>query len=173
MNRPIARVACLIWAQYPVRSLALLSIMALLLVGCSTSDENVPTSSSPSPGSSPSSGSGPSTISGPSISSNPQGSNSPVKKTGNHITASPNPVPAGPEPQGKTTVAWTTQGLPAQDVHVYVVEEGRPETLFATAPEGSQEAPWIPSDRAIEFRLYSGVGAQRKLLDKVVVTRNH
>jgi hypothetical protein len=141
----------LTWNQHSLRPLALILVIGLMLVGCSSPDINEDVSTS----------------------SSPQSSNSPVKKDGNYITASPNPVPPGPEPQGKTTIAWSTKGLPAQEVHVYVVEGDGPESLFATAPEGSQEAPWIPAGRPIEFRLYSGSGSQRKLLDKVVVTRNH
>lgn len=92
-----------------------------------------------------------------------------VKKEGNYITANPNPVPAGPG-NGTTTVVWRTVDIPAQEVHVFVVGADGKENLFATMPEGSQAAPWISAVH--EFRLYSGSGAGRKLLDKVVVTRN-
>jgi len=96
---------------------------------------------------------------------------SPVVKKDNYIKATPNPVPAGPG-VGTTTISWATKDIPAVDVHVFVAAAGGPENLFATAPEGSQDAPWISSDAPFEFRLYSGSGSDRKLLDKVVVTRN-
>jgi hypothetical protein len=132
--------------------ISLLLLSLVLMLGCSTANENAPNN-------------------------NPQASpaaqNSPViKKTTNYITATPNPVPVGPEPLGKTTIAWRTQGVPAQDVHVYAFEAGGKESLFATGSEGAQEAPWIPSDRSIDFRLYAGSGNDRKLLDSVSVIRN-
>lgn len=93
-----------------------------------------------------------------------------VKKEGNYVTATPNPVPSGPG-NGTTTIAWRTEGLPAHEVHVFVVGVDGKENLFSTGSEGSQAAPWISADSPHEFRLYSGSGANRKLLDKVVVTR--
>ena len=97
--------------------------------------------------------------------------NSPVVKKDNYIKATPNPVPAGPG-NGTTIIAWRTAGLTAVDVHVFVVAADGNELLFATAPEGSKDAPWISADAPFEFRLYYGSGADKKLLDKVIVTRN-
>ena len=97
--------------------------------------------------------------------------NAPVVKKDNYITANPNPVPAGPE-NGTTTITWQTKGLTAVDVHVFVVGGDGIERLFATGSDGSQTAPWIISDAPAEFSLVYGSGADRKLLDKIVVTRN-
>jgi len=58
------------------------------------------------------------------------------------------------------------------DVHVFVVAADGNELLFATAPEGSKDVPWISADAPFEFRLYRGSGTDKKLLDKVIVTRN-
>jgi hypothetical protein len=102
-------------------------------------------------------------------SSQPQ-ANPPAKKTGTYITAEPNPVPAGPG-AGATKISWGLEGKPV-DLHVYVSTNDGKETIFAdTAGSGYQDAPWIVNDAKYEFRLYSGSGADRKLLDKVVVTR--
>jgi 4-amino-4-deoxy-L-arabinose transferase-like glycosyltransferase len=94
-----------------------------------------------------------------------------VRKEGNYIIATPNPVPAGPE-VGTTNIIWRTKNIQPLEVHVYVVGIDGNEHLFATGSEASQRAPWITSDQQYEFRLYSGSGADRKLLDKVVVTRD-
>lgn len=94
---------------------------------------------------------------------------SPVKKDGNYITASPNPVPAG-SGNGTTTITWYTKGTGAAKVQIYVVGQDGKEVLFAAGSEGSQDAAWISSAAPLgfEFRLY----ADKKLLDSVVVTRN-
>ena len=130
-------------------TLAGLLVLSLLsLIGCTQSDKPPTQSANPSPTNAVA-----------------------VKKEGNYITANPNPVPAGPG-HGTTTVVWRTVGIPAQEVHVYVAGVEGKENLFSTGSEGSQTAPWIGSDSLYEFRLYSGSGANRKLLDKVVVTRD-
>jgi hypothetical protein len=103
----------------------------------------------------------------------PQGSPSSqakvINKEGNYITADPNPVSAAGL-TGKTTVTWGTKGIPARDVHVVIYDaSGKEAGLFATGSVGTQEAPWI--SQPTEFRLYQGTGADRKLLDSVVVTR--
>jgi hypothetical protein len=84
------------------------------------------------------------------------------------IAATPNPVPSGPG-QGTTTIEWSTGDDSEGQVYLRVGEE--PETLFAQAPRGSQEAPWINASTAYEFRLYSGTERER-LLASVDVSRN-
>jgi len=103
--------------------------------------------------------------------SNSPSAPSPVVKKDNYIKATPNPVPAGPG-NGTTTISWATKDIPAVDVHVFVVAADGNELLFATAPEGSKDVPWISADAPFEFRLYRGSGTDKKLLDKVIVTRN-
>jgi hypothetical protein len=131
--------------------IGLILLIALLLAGC---------------------GSGPNDD-GPNA--GPQGNRALAKGSApnkdNYIIANPNPVPGGSEPHGKTLISWSTKNIPPQNVHIYVSEEGGDENLFATGSEGSQEAPWIPFDSPIDFKLYSGEGPSRSLLDKVVVTR--
>src|SRR5438270_281423 len=58
------------------------------------------------------------------------------------VTASPNPVPAGPDKFGATTVTWDTgDGTPGE---VYVTVNGEAEKLFAGGQvKGSLAAPWI------------------------------
>jgi hypothetical protein len=83
------------------------------------------------------------------------------------ISASPNPVPAG-NGNGTTTIKWTTgDGSMGQ---IYVTSEAGEETLFAGAPEGSTDAPWIQSDKTYEFRLYAG-SEHLKVLATIAVTR--
>ena len=86
------------------------------------------------------------------------------------IQANPNPVPAGAG-TGRTRIIWKTNGRFGV-VRVYVSENGQPETLFAQSAEGSVEAPWIGAGSTYEFRLYGQQGDDRKLIDKVMVTRN-
>lgn len=127
-------------------SLVLLAV--LLMTGCTDQDENGPGDDSKS-------------------SASPQ--TKVVNKEGNYITATPNPVSGGGL-TGKTTIAWSTKGLPGLDVHVFIYDAaGKEQGKFATGSVGSQEAPWISAPT--EFRLYSGSGPDRKLLDSVVVTR--
>ena len=80
------------------------------------------------------------------------------------LRADPNPVPAG-NPDGKTTITWVT-GSPT-DGDVYVVTAAGKETLFASGPKGSQDAPWIKPG-STEFRLYNH--ADHKLLAQLTVT---
>jgi hypothetical protein len=123
-------------------------LMALFLAGCT----NAPT---------------------PNTNGQPQAAASPtsaVKKEGNFITADPNPVNAGAGGVGKTKVSWGTIEKPA-DLHIYVAADNANETIFASSGgAGSEDAPWIREGFKYEFRLYSGAGPNRKLLDKVVVT---
>jgi len=84
------------------------------------------------------------------------------------ITATPNPVPAGPQSFGSTTVSWTTGD--GSDGVVYVVVNGDPPKSFANGGTGSQNAPWIGAGGVYEFRLYSGPD-RSKLLASVKVER--
>jgi cephalosporin hydroxylase len=84
------------------------------------------------------------------------------------LTATPNPVPAGPG-QGTTTIDWSTGGDSEGQVYLRVGDE--PEQLFAQAPRGSQGASFILAGPTYEFRLYSGTERER-LLASVQVTRS-
>ena len=79
------------------------------------------------------------------------------------LRADPNPVPPG-RPTGKTTISWASGSDAAADV--YVGARGS-EKMFASAPTGSQDAPWIPPG-STEFRLYSN--PEHKLLAELTVT---
>jgi hypothetical protein len=84
------------------------------------------------------------------------------------LTATPNPVPAGTD-KGKTTIAWSTgNGSLGQ---VYVSDNSKPESLFATGSKGSKEAPWIQGGHTYDFRLYAGSEHTQVLLN-VTVTRS-
>lgn len=85
------------------------------------------------------------------------------------IKANPNPVPGG-EGVGKTTISWTTKGY-SGIVKVYVSDNGQPEKVMAQAAEGSVEAPWILSGGKYDFYLYAESGDDRRLIDKIQVTR--
>jgi hypothetical protein len=84
------------------------------------------------------------------------------------ISASPNPVPAGPH-KGKTTITWSAgEGNTGE---VYLVTRDGTEKLFGGhARKGQQEAAFINADRVYEFRLYEGK-EHAKLLASVNVTR--
>jgi len=83
------------------------------------------------------------------------------------ITASPNPVPAGTG-KGTSKITWTTgNGKLGQ---VYVSGDGKPEKLFATGSDGSQDAPWIRAGVTHEFRLYAGQ-EHKEVLASVSVTQ--
>lgn len=81
------------------------------------------------------------------------------------ITATPNPVPAGPG-FGSTTVNWTTGG--GSQGQVYVVLNAEAPKLFGSGASGSQEAPWIGVGSVYEFRL---VDARGQVLASVKVER--
>ncbi len=98
-------------------------------------------------------------------------SSSPSKNSENYLTAAPNPVPAG-SGAGTTKISWRTTYSPSDQVHVYAVGLDGKEALFATGSEGSQAAPWITADAPVEFRLYGGTDANKKLIDKITVSRN-
>src|SRR6266542_246788 len=125
-----------------------LILFIALLIGCSDQDDTAPSNAPKS---------------SPSVQAKV------VNKEGNYITASPNPVPGGGL-TGKTTITWGTKGIPGLDVHIFIYDaSGKESGMFATGSEGTQDAPWI--FQPTEFRLYQGSGANRKLLDSVVVTR--
>lgn len=129
--------------------LSLILLATLLMIGC-----NVDQDYNARPGGSQSS---------------PSPSAKVVNKEGNYITAAPNPVSSGGL-TGKTTISWGTKGIPGLDVHVFVYDlSGNEVGMFATGSVGSQEAPWISAPT--EFRLYQGMGSDKKLLDSVTVTR--
>jgi hypothetical protein len=133
------------------KSLLVVLIMAtLLLLGCGNAEEANKGASTSSP----------------AVANNAN----PTKSAEGSIKADPNPVPAAGDERGKTKISWTTKpdvGV----VNVFVVDNGQPEFLFASNPEGSVEAPWIVAGGTYEFRLYAGSGSNRRLIDKVVVTR--
>jgi hypothetical protein len=85
------------------------------------------------------------------------------------IKADPNPVPAGAEKFGKTTITWDTGGAPAGEV--YVLTNGKEEKKFSGAKaKGSQEATWIGKGE-YEFKLYEGK-EHTKVLGTVKVVRS-
>jgi hypothetical protein len=94
-----------------------------------------------------------------------------IETSDDYITALPNPIPNDQGPLGKTVIRWSTSEVPSSQVHVYVYDVEGSESLFARGAQGSQEAPWMQSSSPMEFRLYAGDGSGRKLLDRVVVTR--
>jgi hypothetical protein len=83
------------------------------------------------------------------------------------LTASPNPVPFGPD-FGTTKISWDTgDGTWGQ---VYVSTNGEPETLFMQGAKGSAEATWIGAGGTYEFRLYAGP-EHKKMLASINVSR--
>jgi hypothetical protein len=87
---------------------------------------------------------------------------------GAQISADPNPVPAGSEKFGKTTIIWDTGDGSIGEVYVSV--NGAPDKLFAgNRAKSSKEAAWIGKGQH-EFKLYAGK-AHEKLLASVTVTR--
>src|SRR5207248_11117313 len=88
-----------------------------------------------------------------------------MPQTAPTISATPNPVATG-SGIGTTTISWTTGDRSSGQI--YDSADGQPEQIFATAPQGSADAPWIEAGKSYEFRLY-GAG-HAKLLGKVVVT---
>ena len=82
------------------------------------------------------------------------------------LTASPNPVPVSAGQLATTTISWNT-GRP-QDGQVYVSENGQTEKLFASGPQGSQDAPWIRDASTYDFRLYAGTEHAERLASLTV-----
>ena len=85
------------------------------------------------------------------------------------ITATPNPVPAGPGP-GVTTIAWDT-GDDGTIVDVYLSIDGGAEKIFGTHSKDSKQIDWIGAGPEYEFRMYP-TGEHAPLLGSVKVTRN-
>ena len=84
------------------------------------------------------------------------------------ITATPNPVPAGTEKLGTTTITWDTGDGSVGEV--YVSDNGKAEKLFAgNRRNGALEAKWIGKGE-YEFRLYAGK-EHKTILASVKVTR--
>jgi hypothetical protein len=79
------------------------------------------------------------------------------------LRADPNPLPGGTV-TGKTTITWDAGPNTLGDV--YTGTSGS-ERLFASAPNGSQDARWIKPG-STEFRLYSH--ADHRLLAQLIVT---
>ena len=129
--------------------LTLILITTLLTIGCISDRDDIAPSNAPK--------------------SSPSVQTKVVNKEGNYITASPNPVPASGL-TGKTTISWSTKGIPGLDVHVFVYDSsGKEVGMFATGSVGTQDAPWI--SQPTEFKLCQGDGPDKKVLDSVLVTR--
>lgn len=80
------------------------------------------------------------------------------------LTATPNPVTC--EGGRGTTIAWSTgDGAPGQ---VFVSEDGEPEELFASGPEGRQDANWIEAGSRHDFHLYAGTDHLNRLASVTV-----
>jgi len=92
----------------------------------------------------------------------PANSASPLPATGAWITATPNPIP-GATGQGKTTIKWNSGGSTGA---VYV---GETDSMFASAPDGSQDASWIDLSSTTAFLLFSDLD-RKTLLARVSVT---
>lgn len=137
----------------------ILLLAAVLFVACSDAedDDTPPANTAASPQATAAGSQGAATNSAP-------------KSDAGSLKADPNPVPAGAG-AGKTRISWTTKGNLGV-VKVYVSENGQPETVFAQGSEGSVEAPWIGAGSNYEFRLYDEQGSNRKLIDKIQVTRD-
>ena len=103
-----------------------------------------------------------------SVADSTSGTASPPDKSAATITASPNPVPPGPD-FGTTTISWNTGDGTIGEV--YLAENDKPEKLFAgERSQGVLETPWIGAGGIYEFRLYAGK-EHKKLLASVKVVR--
>jgi hypothetical protein len=93
----------------------------------------------------------------------------PAQVSSGPITASPNPVPAGPG-QGSTTISWTGDGSMRE---VYCSINGGEEQRNWGQPgkTGSYDVNWINAGATYEFRLYRGT-EHKELLGTVKVIRN-
>lgn len=101
-----------------------------------------------------------------SSSESKEGTASEEKASAATISASPNPVPAGPK-LGETTITWDTGNK--QTGEVYVSTNDGPEKRFGEGQSGSEKAKWIQVRSRYEFRLYEGT-EHKKVLAKVQVT---
>lgn len=82
------------------------------------------------------------------------------------LTASPNPVPAGPG-LGRVTVHWTS-GRPTSAI--YVSTNGGAEKLFAEGSQGTATAGWIQAGTTYQFIMY-GDKERGERLGLISVTR--
>jgi DNA-directed RNA polymerase subunit RPC12/RpoP len=92
-----------------------------------------------------------------------------TKKGTPMITANPNPVPAGPEKFGKTTITWDTGDGSIGQVYVSV-NAGEERRFAGGRSKGSLDAAWIGKGQH-DFRLYAGK-EHKTLLASVTVTRS-
>ncbi|MET0624208.1 MAG: hypothetical protein ABW250_14590 [Pyrinomonadaceae bacterium] len=147
------------WRVTKVMCGGVLLLAAVLSAACGEGDDDnkPPANTAASPQATAAGGQGASTGNAP-------------KSAEGSIKADPNPVLAGAG-AGKTKITWTTKG-DLGVVKVYVSENGQPENVFAQGSEGSVEAPWIGTGSTYEFRLYGEQGSNRRLIDKIQVTRN-
>jgi hypothetical protein len=149
-GRPVSRRAVRVIAG------SLFIIIALFFAACTD-----PNDAETTPKSSPTAGSSPATAVA-----------TPSEPSKGLIKADPNPVPAGPEALSKTSISWNTQ-TDTFPVVITVSENGKPESDFAGGKKvGAAQAPWIQPNATYDFRLYVGTGANKKLIDHVLVTRN-
>jgi hypothetical protein len=94
---------------------------------------------------------------------------SPPKSQEGILKTDPNPVPPGPG-IGKTTISWATKGE-LGIVKLYVSQDGMPEKEVARASAASVEIPWIVTGRTYDFFLYGEANGNRRLIDRIRVTR--
>lgn len=85
----------------------------------------------------------------------------PSPPAGGVISAVPNPVILGPNGTGSTTISWGLDGR--GQGHVFVSENGGPETLLASGSFGSDMVHWITGGSTYVFRLYRGPDRQHLL----------
>ncbi len=89
----------------------------------------------------------------------------PSASAGPSISATPNPVPAGPM-VGNTTIAWSAIGFPHAEV-LLSVDRQKPH-LFASGATGSAPAQFITAGSEYAFSLYSGDSSHQRLAIVVV-----
>ena len=82
------------------------------------------------------------------------------------ISASPNPIPPGPNLE-TTTISWNAEGYDSAEV--FVSDNGTPEKLFGSGSSGTKAAPWIAAGSRYDFRLYA-TSERKELLATVTVT---
>jgi hypothetical protein len=82
------------------------------------------------------------------------------------ISATPNPVPTGPN-AGTTTVTWSATRFPRAEVRLSIARG--PAELFARGPRGSSTAAFIATGAEYIFRVYPDDRSQRVLALVTVV----